>query len=524
MGRKSLLILFLSLVWSCSSSKPPGSTLRMNLYSEPPTLNPHLAIDITSANVLIALFEGLTRVDSNLEPQLALAKSVEISADKKTYTFTLRPSTWSDGTPLTSTHFAEAWKRVLDPSYPSPSAYKLFVIRNGRKVKMGELPKEALGIQTPDPHTLIVTLENPTPYFLELLAFTTFFPAPLEGQNEETPTLFNGPFKLAEWRHEESLLLEKNPAYWDAEAVLLEQIHFVMIDNGTTECYLFEKGELDWAGSPLSSLPSDLLPALRKEGEVHTAPARGALYYAFNTTLPVLNNSSIRKALAYAICRADLVQHILQGDQRVAEAIIPPLPPHWKAYSYFKDGDEARAKELFGEGLKELGLTKEEFPPLTLSFNIVQEHKKVAEAIREVWKRVFDIEVHLESFEWRVFLAKQRVLDFQICRSGWLGDFNDPLAFLDRYQERDIQASEGLNETGWSDSTFGELLRNAKEEIDLDKRRQLLEQAEALFMDQMPLMPLYFLNFNYLKKPHVRNLAPSPFGILDFKEAFIAYD
>ncbi len=524
-----LLVGIATLLVACGSSAgKKGNLLRLNIYTEPPTLDSRKATDSTSANVLIMLFEGLTRIGTDHRPHPAVAESIEISPDKKTYTFRLRNARWSNGKPVTSEDFLYAWRTILDPKFPGTYAYKFYVIENAKEVREGKLPLSALGVQAPDSKTLIVKLKYPTPYFLELTAFPTYYPVYKAGDlanpdwaGEGGPHyVSNGPFQLKKWEHESEILVTKNPYYWDAASVKLAGIDLAMIDDTTTEFYMFEMDELDWSGSPLSNLPPEFIPALIQEHKVHFYPSSAAYYYKLNTLRFPLNNQKIRKALGYAINRHDIVTHITQAGQEPATAFVPDMPG-WTSSHLFKDNDVEEAKRLFDEGLKESGLTRETFPKLTLSYNTNREHQKIAQAIQNQWKEVLGIEVELVHYDWKVYLSRISHQEFDIARMGWVGDFNDPVSFLDPYKYKNEPGEGGNNNTGWESPEYIALLNAAERETDLEKRSEILREAEAILINDMPVIPIYYLMYGYLRKPYVKGVYLSPLGFADFKGAYI---
>lgn len=511
----------------------PKQTLRLNLFTEPPTLDPRKMTDATSGNMLLMLFEGLTRIGDDHLPKPAAAEKIAVSRDGRTYTFTLRDTYWNNGDKVTSDDFLYAWQSILDPKFPSSFAYKLYVIQNAEKIKEGKLPMSALGVKAPDKKTLVITLKYPTPYFLELVAFPTFYPINkrVDQKNPDWAAeagpdyVSNGPFQLKKWEHESEILAVKNLRYWDARAVKLEAIHLSMIDDATTEFYMFEMGELDWAGSPLSNLPPDFVAALKNEElkdhvKIHFYPATAVYYYQINTQVYPLGNLNIRKALAYAINRHDIVEHVTQGGQQPAMALVPPMPG-WKETALFKDGDTELAKELFTKGLEELGITADQFPKLTISYNTNREHQRIAQAIQQQWKEALGIDVQLTHFDWKVYLAKISAQDFQIARMGWVGDFHDPVSFLEPFKHKNDPEKGGNNDTGWENPQYIAYLEQAERELDLDKRDEILHKAEELLISEMPIIPIYFIVNAYLKKPYVKGVYLSPLGFADFKHAYL---
>ncbi|TGV10835.1 peptide ABC transporter substrate-binding protein, partial [Mesorhizobium sp. M00.F.Ca.ET.186.01.1.1] len=288
---------------TASAGKP--QVFRANLTSEPSTADPGLAKDATSGAVVRATFDGLTRLDKDAKPMNSVASDVKISDDKRVYTFTIRDSKWSNGDPVTAHDFEYAWKRVLNPKLGAEYAYQLYYIKNAEKVHTGKAQATELGVKALDDKTLEVTLENPTPFFLELTAFYTYYPvdkkvaeANPNWANEAATHVSNGPFKMTGWEHKSKIVLEKNENYWDKDAVKLDRIEFAMIEDDNTALSMFDNNELDWAGQPLGGLPTDAIPSLKEAGKLVVHPKATMYWYKINTTKGPLKNAKIRKALA----------------------------------------------------------------------------------------------------------------------------------------------------------------------------------------------------------------------------------
>ncbi len=506
------LLLLMLLFSSCQSPPAPStSELRLLLHTEPPTLDPRLAGDTTSVCVIKMCFEGLTRTGSDGKPALALAEKVEISEDQKTYTFYLRTSYWADGKPLTAHDFEKTWKTILDPLFPSHSAYDLYVIKNSKAAKEGTSPVDLIGVRALDDRTLIVELNHPVPYFLSLVSAHSFFPV-----RSDDYFIGNGPFKLKSWRHYNELTVEKNEKYWDASAVKLSQIHLAILEDQNTELNLFHNGSIDWAGYPLSSLPTDALQSLSQQDNFYTYPLAATYYYVFNTDVFPFNNLHMRKAFALAIDRQGIISHITQGHQIPATGLIPPtMWPEPKIY--FQDHDREEARRYFQLALEEIGIEASELPPITLIYNTDQAHHKVAQAIQEQWFQTFGIRVSLANKEWKVYLDELNGQQFQIARLGGIANFNDPICFLDLYR----YATGCNNHSGWSSAEFIALLEKADETLDAEERNGYLKAAEAILIDAMPIAPLYFYTGNYLKKAYVKGVYLSELSDVDFKEAYL---
>ncbi len=502
-----------------AEAKP--QVLKLNLHTEPPTADPGLAEDTTSGAIVRATFDGLTRSDESGKPVESAAESVEVSQDLKTYTFKIRDAKWSNGDPVTAKDFEFAWKRVLDPKTAANYAYQLYYIKNAEKANKGEAKLDDVGVKALDDKTLQVTLENPTPFFLELTSFYTYYPvnqkvvtADPKWATEAKTHVGNGPFKMESWEHKSKLVLVKNENYWDKDTVKLEKIEFSMVEDENTELSMYENGEIDWAGHPLSSLPTDAIPALKDSGKMTVQPIAGTYWYKFNTEKAPFNNVKIRKAFSYSIDRQSLIDNILQTGQLPATGAVPPSM-ELKSGGYFKDNDTETAKKLLEEGMKELGITK--LPPITLSYNTSESHKKIAEAIQDQWKKNLGIEVKIENKEWKVYLEDLHEGNFQIGRMGWLGDFNDPINFLELYKDKE----GGNNDTNWEHPKFKELLNQSALEADPAKRKQILADAEAILMDEMPIAPIYFYTQSWVKKDEVKGVKVDGLGFVDYKWAYI---
>ena len=312
------------------------------------------------------------------------------------------------------------------------------------------------------------------------------------------------------------MTLLKNPTYWDSEAVVLEKIDLYMIEDEMTELSMYENGDLEWIGSPLSSIPADALSSLSKEKDYHHYPIAGTYYYIFNTEVFPFTNKHIRRAFALSIHRQEIVENIVQGGQTVATSLVPPSMWNEKN-TYFSDGDLSSAKTEFEIGLKELGITADELPTIKLSYNTNSGHHKIAQAITEQWSTALGIRVDLENMEWKVFLDSVNNHKFQIARMGGIASYNDPIAILKDYQYADSR----MNQCQWSNQKFAELIDLSDHTHNPEKRMEILSEAEAILMEEMPLAPIYFYTGNYMKKPYVKSVAISNLSEIDLKYTYL---
>ncbi|MBS0620322.1 MAG: peptide ABC transporter substrate-binding protein [Verrucomicrobia bacterium] len=495
------------LTFSCQHSPEKKSTLRLNIGHEPASLDPRKVRDANSSTLVRMLFEGLTRMGREQITELALAKDVELSEDLCTYTFHLRESVWSDGTPLTATDFVCAWKSLLDPAFPSDTAYYLYILKNGKKIREGSLPVDALRVEAVDALTLRVELEHPAPYFLELLAFPAFFPVSARDE-----TVSNGPFQLAAWHHQDEVLLEKSPTYWDAGAVRLERIAFCMVEEGT-ELNMFERGELDWAGSPLSQLPLDSLAALREKKWLQSRELLGTKFIRLNTGKFPFDNMHLRQAFALAVDRRAIVDYVYQGNQIPATGLVP-LSLGLQEAPYFEDGNLRVARELFAEALKEMNL--KELPEVVITYLAGEGNHLLSQTLQQQWFEAFGVRVRLEAIEWKVYNDRLSKLDYQIAPGSWSADFSDPVNFLGVFQHR----MGGSNNTYWESSRFNELLECSARVVGKDARKKLLRESEEILMKEMPVIPVFYFTMLYVNQPDLNDVVLSPMGIVDFKWAW----
>lgn len=497
----------------------------VNIKEEPPSLHPGKATDTTSGAVLTQTFEGLTRLNPDGDAEKAMASDIDVSDDKKTYTFTIRDDAkWSNGDDVTADDFAYAWKWVLNPDSPDTDyAYQLYPIKNAEKANEGDVDLDKVGIDVKDDQTLKVTLENPTPYFLELTAFYTFLPVDkdavkgdkkgkwAEDAGDEYVT--NGPFKMESWKHKDQIVLKKNEDYWDADSVNLETINMYMVDDEATELKMYKNDKLDWAGDPTGSIPLSAIPKLKDDGDLKIEPKTGVYYVSFNTKKKPFTNKNIRKALAFAINRKGIVENITKGEEKPAEALVPISLWKENEEGYFKDNDVDKAKEYLQKGLDELGLdSADDLPTIQYSYNTDEGHAAIGQAVQDMWKKNLGLNVKLDNSEWKVYLDKLSNGNYQSGRMGWIADFNDPVNFLEIFR-----TVGGNNYTNWEDDEFKDLIDQAKAEKDTDKRKGELRDAEKIFMDDMPIAPVYFYSNVYMHKDYVKGISVNSLGNMQMK-------
>lgn len=519
------------LLSSCQKKTIPEQRQRLSLSipSDPNTLDPRKGGDFVSSVFHFLLFDGLTRRDDNGDVVLSLADKVEISKDRKTYTFFLKEAYWSDGSPITAWDFEKSWKDILHPDFPAMNAHLLYPIENAEGAKKGAKSLAEVGITSIDAKTLEVSLERPIPYFLELIAFCVFYPVNSEidhynpdwEQQIGKEFICSGPFCLKDWKRNNMIVLEKNPFYSKADQMILEEIDLNIVNSEMTTLQMFEKGQVDIVGQPLFPLPSDAIPALVKDPNLHIYPVPATTFCSFNVSAFPFDNVNIRKAFAYAINREQIVQNITQLNEPPALGVIPPiLKKTGIVRSFFQDAGFEVAKEYFQKGLDEMGITKESFPRVKYLYTNSESNHKIAQALQQQWQEVFDIPIDLECIDKKILMHLLKTRNYQFAQTFWMAQYNDPMNILERFKYR----SNVKNYSGWENEEFIRLL-NASDETEPEiERYALLEQAEGLFMAQMPIAPIYHWNSAYIAKPYIKSFGTAPIGNGFFDRVFIEND
>ena len=525
-----LLGIFLLFFASCQSTDPlsPKQTVRINIGTDPQSLDPRKARDLKSITLVHMFFEGLMRRSKSGELEKALAESVESSNDGLQYCFHIRKSFWSNGDPVTSFDFAESWRTILDPRFPTDIAYQLYGIKNAQKAKLGEVSVSDVGILTPDSQTLVVELEYPIPYFLQLVSMSSFFPVPHKLVTQKPnwsvdadSYVCNGPFKLGLWKHSDQIVALKNTRYWEAKDVPLSKIDLYMMDDDT-EIQMFEEGNLDWAGSPLSTIPVDAIRNLKSSNELYINPFSATFFFRVNTAEMLeekknpLSASSFRRALALSLDRQAITDHVLQGGQIPAKGLVPPEMGLNKA-GYFND-DAEKARSLLMDALLKLDLTLDRLEPIRVSFSGSERNAVVAQAVQKQWEDTLGIKIELEAVEAKTYFQRISNKEFQLAAGSWTADFDDPINFLEVFKHK----SDSTNNTNWESGKYIDLLNQSALSRNEKERLDLLREAESVLMEQMPIIPIFHFALNFMKRDGLEEVALSPLGKIDFRWAHLA--
>jgi len=521
------ILIFLGLFSSCYNEggslrlgKKESQVIHINYIYSPFSVDPRKGTDPVTTVMSYMLYEGLTRLEPDGTVIPALAERIKISKNRKKYLFFLRKSMWSDGSPLTAYHFEAAWKKALSSDFPSRAVHLLFPIKNAEEAKMGQCSVDDIGVEAIDEQTLLVRLKRPTPYFLQLTAYPTYFPVPYNGDevphpNQQSELLTNGPFRLASWRDDDEIVTVKNPYYWNAEEVKLDEVHATIISDEATALKLFDQGKIDYLGGLISPLPLDALATLKKTRRLRQRAIAGTTFTSFNVNRFPFNNVHIRKAFALAIDKEDIIDHISQLFDDVASGPVPQVLKG-AAENVYQDYNRAAALHHFEIGLQELGITREEFPSITYCYFNTELQRNLALALQSQWKDVLGIEIKLQTRELKSHLAKLHNHRFQIGQMSWIGQYHDRMCFLERFASKNGSS----NYSGWENPHYQRLLEDSFYK-EAGKRAELLEEAEQMLMDEMPIIPIYHYHAVYVKNPRLSGLAISPMGDVQFHKAFL---
>ncbi len=465
-----------------------NETLRVNLTTEPPTLDWDKSSDTTSSHVSMNLMEGLVEYDFNdkelgLKPSLAL--KWESSNSARTWKFTLRQGVkWTDGVEFTAQHVIDGWKRLLDPATASQYAYSMFGIKNAEEFSQGKIKDfSQVGVSAPTPYELVVELKQSMAYFPYLLTHHAAFPIRADvvkkhGDKWTEPgnIVTLGPFKLAAWQHDNQILLERNDSYY-GEKPSIKYVLMYMILEQATAINLFDSGKLD----AVVNLPATELRSLKKRPEYKELGILQLYYYGMNTKVPPMNNVKVRKALAHAIDKKRVVQ-MLDGGEIPMSSWIPPGMFGYEAERGLTF-DPVKAKEL----LKQAGYPDpSKLPTLTIGFNTNENHQRIAENIQAQLKENLGINVELKNEEWKVYLNSLTTGTYPLFRFGWLADFPDPHNFFSL-----ITGNSDNNKTFWKNAEFDTLISQGASESDKSKRRDIYSRAQKILVeDDVPVIPI----------------------------------
>jgi oligopeptide transport system substrate-binding protein len=477
-------------------------------------LDPQIVNGVGEFNVISALLEGLVSEDPrDLHPVPGVAERWDISADGRTYTFYLRHNArWSNGDSVMARDFIESYHRILSPGLGADVAYMLYAVRNAEAFNKGRLTDFAqVGFRALDDHTLQISLTSPTPYFLSLLNHYSWFPihiptvkkfGPLyeRGSYWTKPGRFvgNGPFNLDSWRLNQDIRVKKSVTYWDAAHVRLNGIVFHTIDSNDVEERAFRSGQLHVT----DTVPLNRIPRYRREQPqlLRIDPYLGTYFFRVNVTRPILNQRLVRRALGLGIDRQSIVNNVTHGGQLPAFSFTPPNTAGYSCDATLPYDPEAARHSLAQAGYA----NGRGFPPIEILFNNSEGHKVVMEAVQQMWRQNLNIDARLVNQELKVYYDTRRQMNYQVIRSTWIGDYADPNSFLNMWV-----SGGGNNLTGWSNAAYDRLLGEAGQTNDQSARYRAFQRAEAILLDDAPVLPIFFYTHSFLISPSVKGWYPT---------------
>lgn len=528
-----------------SGSSYPGTktenTAVINIGAEPPDMFSITTSDSVSGAILNHLNDGLIILDQQDKPIPGVAKDWDISEDELVYTFNLRDDyKWSNGEGVTAKDFEFAFTSLINPEFISTYAYFGYVLKNAKAYadfesynslddakkaeyvkKNDEAPAEVkiedVGVKVINDYTLELTLENPIPYFIDMLAFVSFLPVNQKAYEEFGETYgteadkmaYCGPYILEEWAHDNEMILTKNPDYPMNDQFAIETVDIKMITDTNTSLNSFKGGELD-----LTEINADQASSLNDEGkETAIFDDASVWYLEFNMNHPVLSNQKIREAISLTLDRETLVKNIIKNESLVATQFTPPAINDGAFYetvgSQFKSYDIEKAQKLLAEGMEELGIENASDIELSYLVDDKDTGKKIAAFFQENLQNDLGIVISVEPVPFGARIDRMNNGDFDICNAGWSPDYNDPMTFLDLFE-----TDGGNNHADYTSEDYDELLNKARTELDKEKRTEYLIQAEELLMDDLPIAPFYFRSLDYVLSDKLEGVVRT--GFQDF--------
>lgn len=512
--------------------------ITLNLGEEPPNLDSALATDSVSFDILNNVMEGLIRLgkDFKLMPGMATEWS---TTDNINYTFKLRQDAkWSDGKPVTAHDFKYAWLRALDPKTASEYSYQLYEYIEGAEEfahldaaaadyeAKAKAAREKVAITVEGDYTLKVKLIAPTPYWLSLMAFPTYMPQRqdiVEKHGEKYAAdaanmVFNGPFVIDTWTHESEIILKKNTNYWDAGNVKLEKATFKMIKDANTAIQMYETGEFDRVG-----LPGDFIPKYQSDGGFSSMAEATTVYLTFNTKRKEFQNVKLRQAFSLAIDRKGFADNVLKNGSVPAEGYVPGSMAGEGGKTFRQisgshiqvSGNKGEAQKLWEEAKKELGVSKLTVSILHTDNSTTRRYVQGIQAMLQ--DNLPGLTVNLEAVTFAVRLDRAKKGDFDLVYQGWIGDYNDPMTFMNMFI-----TGGSYNDSGWSNAQHDDLIKKAQTDRDNMKRMEYMAQAEKVLMTELPILPLYHPAANRVSRPYLKGILDFPLGgSTDLKGAYV---
>lgn len=509
-------------VVSGSSGDPVSGGTLIRLWSDPPTLDPHLAGDTTSAGIIVEVFGGLATIDKELKIVPDLAEKWDITGGGRIYTFRLRDNIkFHDGRPVTAQDVKWSLERATDPTLQAPTVDVFLGDIVGALDKLNGLATEISGVKVIDDRTISITADEPKPYVLAKLSYPTSFVLDKNNVTQDASWLRSpngtGPFRLAEYQPGEVIRLTAYEDYHLGRPYIDEALHIL---SGGDALLMYENNEIHTTGVGLTALDAILDPANPLSTDIQRSPPSFSTYYiGMNVEKPPFDDPKVRLALNYAIDKETISRTLLRGLLVPANGVLPPGFPGYNENLGGYDFDPEKAKRLLRES--KYGSNMADFPDIvmTLPGSFGASVGPSTEAILEMWRQTLGIEVEILRTEWATYLQDQRQGRFQMTGgSGWIADYPDPENFLDML----LHSESSNNHINYDNPDVDRLLEQARTEQDQAKRFSLYNLAEDMILKDAPWIPLWHGESGYvLVKPNVQDFFLFPMVIPKLRHVYM---
>ena len=507
-----------------------GKQLTVQIGPDPETIDPALNSAVDGGNMLLHSFECLLTIDQDGKIAPGQAETWEVSEDGLTWTFHLRDGLkWSDGSDLTADDFVYSWKRVCDPVVAAPYAETVLgMVKGYDEAIEGNL--DALAVTAPDDSTLVVELANPCSYFGSLAAFATLSPvqeATIEANGDAWATapetyVSNGPFYMTEWVPGSHITFSKNPYYWNADAIKLDRLKFVLMEDSNAAYSAYQTGEV----LLIKDVPTEEIPSLEGADDFYVDPIIGTYYISLNLQNEVFQDVNVRKALSLAIDREYVASTLMQGTYTAAGNLMGPGWMDTDGTEFMSNANGGQpyidtanfeanleeAKQLLADAGYPDG---EGFPTISYTTNDAGYHKVVAEYLQQAWAEL-GIDLQVNIVEWSSFTPMRRSGDFEVARNGVVGDYSDPSNMLELFC-----TTNGNNDGKFSNADFDAAIDLSRSTLDAKERSTALHTAEDILMDQAGCIPLAYYNDFWLQSSKITGAWHSAYGYWYFMYADI---
>ena len=505
--------------------------LAVQIGPDPETIDPALNSAVDGGNMLLHAYECLLIVGEDGTLQPGQAESYEVSEDGLIWTFHLRDGLkWSDGSDLTANDFVYSWKRVCDPEVAAPYAETVLgMVKGYDEAIEGNL--DALAVTAPDDSTLVVELANPCSYFGSLAAFATLSPvqeATIEANGDAWATapetyVSNGPFYMTEWVPGSHITFSKNPYYWNADAIKLDRLKFVLMEDSNAAYSAYQTGEV----LLIKDVPTEEIPSLEGTDDFYVDPIIGTYYISLNLQNEVFQDVNVRKALSLAIDREYVASTLMQGTYTAAGNLMGPGWMDTDGTEFMSNANGGKpyidttnfeanleeAKQLLADAGYPDG---EGFPTISYTTNDAGYHKVVAEYLQQAWAEL-GIDLQVNIVEWSSFTPMRRNGEYMVARNGWVGDYSDPSNMLDLFC-----TGNGNNDGKFSNADFDAAMEKAASTMDTAERSAALHQAEDVLMEQVGCIPVAYYNDFWLQSEKITGIWHSAYGFWYFMYGDIA--